>query len=271
MNALRLTVCILSLSVGVARANVPVDDAAQLTQKSQTRTDTDNMVPVQQDQNKNQKGINCATHTGQQGNARDTTTAPNESTATQAVQQYNPDATAPTPAATGPALAMQTTEFSAGKVVAGNAATQATITSTGPVYQQASASAGQSATIMAGYDANSSGGVQNGMSWNQVMATANLWVEAYNAINLARISGFSQGAQAMQFVPWAAAHIAPQNSACGAGYRGNGTATDPCIATSSALCQSLSDGGCWERRYVDGLGNVVVYLESTQTQSSQSR
>jgi hypothetical protein len=269
MRALRLSACFLTLAVVDARANVPVEDSAQLTEKSQTRSDTDKMVPVQQDQNKKQKGINCATHTGQQGNARDTTASPNQSAGAQAVKQYNPDATtAPAPGAAGPQLAAQTTESSAAKVVAGNMATQTTVTTTGPVYQQASAYAGQSATIMAGYDANSSGGVQNGMSWNQVMATANLWVEAYNAINVARVSGFSQGAQAMRFIPWAVA-IAPANSACGVGYRGNGSAADPCVATSSAVCQSLSDGGCWERRYVDGAGNVVIFLESISA-STQS-
>lgn len=274
MRVLRLSACFLTLAVVDARANVPVEDAAQLTQKSQTRSETDKMVPVQQDQNKKQKGINCATHTGQQGSARDTTSSPNQSAGTQAVKQYNPDAAAPVSGAAGPQLAVQTTESAAAKVVAGNMATQTTVTTTGPVYQQASAYAGQSATIMAGYDANSSGGVQNGISWNQVMATANLWVEAYNAINVARVSGFSQGAQAMRFTPWAVA-IAPANSACGVGHRGNGTAADPCIATSSSVCQSLNDGGCWERRYVDGAGNIVVYLESvsasTQSLSSQSQ
>lgn len=274
MKALSLGLCFLTVSIGVAKGNVPVDDSAQLTEKSQTKSHTQDMVPVQQDQNKKQKGINCATHTGEKGKARDTTSQKDANAGMNAVKKYDPEMPAAPPAdAKAPALAYQTVEKSAGNVVAGNMATQSTITATGPVYQQASASAGQSATIMAGYDQNSSGGVQNGMSWNQVMASANLWVEAFNAMNLSRVAHVSQAAQAMQFVPWAVSAAAPANSACGAGYRGSGTASDPCIATNSPVCQSLTDGGCWERRYVDSVGNVVVYLESmsAQTQSLSSK
>ena len=126
---------------------------------------------------------------------------------------------------------------------------------------------GGSSTIMAGYDQNSSGGTQNGLSWNQVLATANLLVSAYNAINMMRVSQVSQAARGMNFTSFASGSgLLPGNATCGAGYRGGGTANSPCILASSQFCQSLLDGGCVERRATDALGNVTVYLERAQSQ-----
>ena len=139
---------------------------------------------------------------------------------------------------------------------------QATIVSNGPTYQTASGRIGGSPTIMAGYDQNSSGGTQNGVSWNQVLATANLLVSAYNAINMMRVSQASQAARGMSFTSFpSGSRLLPGNAICGAGYRGGGTANSPCIQALSQFCQSLLDGGCVERRVADSLGNVVVYLE----------
>ena len=93
-----------------------------------------------------------------------------------AVQQYDPQAaSAPANPTTAPGVATQNLEQTSGGVVAGNAATQSTITANGPTYQTASTGIGPAATIMAGYDQNSSLGAQNGLSWNQVLQTANYW------------------------------------------------------------------------------------------------
>jgi hypothetical protein len=150
-------------------------------------------------------------------------------------------------------------------VVAGNAATQTTITANGPTYQAASTGIGPAPTFMAGYDQNSSLGTQNGLSWNQVLQTANLLVTAYNAINVSRNAQLSQASRAMAFVPWAiGAGAVPSNAVCAPGYSGAGTATSPCIAANGA-CQSLSNGGCWQYRTFDSLGNVIVYLVAAQS------
>jgi len=258
---------LLLTSAAPAVADIPVDDAQQLTQKVQTSALTTTMVPVQQKQRDGQKGINCATHTGQQGATQNNTATPNTGAGIAAVQKYDPQmATSPTAGATGPTLATQTYGAAAGNVVAGNMATQSTIVSNGPTYQSASTLVGRSPTIMAGYDQNSSIGTQNGLGWNQVLATANLLVGAYNAINMMRASQVSQAARGMNFTSWASGIGAvPNNAVCGAGFRGGGTAGDPCISTSSQFCQSLLDGGCWERRATDSLGNVIVYLERSQS------
>jgi hypothetical protein len=264
-RALLLVVC----WGGVAWADIPVDDDSQLTQKTNTQTATTNAVPVLQKHNSGQGGINCATHTGQQGTTQNNTQPPSAATGNTAVQQYDPHASsAPANPTTAPGVATQNLEQTSGGVVAGNVATQSTITANGPTYQTASTGVGPAATIMAGYDQNSSLGAQNGLSWNQVLQTVNLWVSAYNAINVFRNAQLSQSARAMVFVPWAiSAGAVPSNAVCAPGYTGAGTASSPCVA-ANGTCQSLADGGCWEYRTFDSLGNVIVYLVRAQTQSN---
>lgn len=258
----------LLASATVALADTPVEDTEQLTQKIHTSALTTTLVPVQQKQRDGQKGIDCATHTGQKGALQNNTATPNASAGAAAVQSYGPQSpAAPATNATGPTLATQNFGSAAGDVVAGNMATQATIVSNGPTYQNASGLIGGSSTVMAAYDQNSSGGTQNGVSWNQVLATANLLVSAYNAINMMRVSQASQAARGMSFTSFApGSGLLPGNAACGAGYRGSGTANSPCILASSQFCQSLLDGGCVERRATDAVGNVTVYLERAQSQ-----
>jgi hypothetical protein len=263
-----LTSAFLLASATVARADIPVEDAEQLTQKIRTSALTTTLVPVQQKQRDGQKGIDCATHTGQKGAVQNNTATPNSSAGAAAVQSYDSQMpTTPAANTTGPTLATQNFGSAAGDVVAGNMATQATILSNGPTYKNASVLIGGSPTIMAGYDQNSSGGTQNGLSWNQVLATANLLVSAYNAINMMRVSQASQAARGMNFTSFpSGSGLLPGNATCGAGYRGSGTANSPCILASTQFCQSLLDGGCVERRATDALGNVIVYLERAQSQ-----
>jgi hypothetical protein len=263
-----LSSALLLASATAALADIPVEDAQQLTQKIQTSALTTTLVPVQQKQRDGQKGINCATHTGQQGAVQNNTATPNTPAGAAAVQNYDPQMPA-TPAANaaGPTLATQNFSSAASNVVAGNMATQATIVSNVPTYQSAGVLVGRSPTIMAGYDLNSSVGTQNGLSWNQVLSTANLLVNAYNAINMMRVSQVSQAARGMNFTSWTSGLGAAANNAiCGAGYRGSGSANDPCILASGQFCQSLIDGGCVVSRNTDSLGNVIVYLERAQSQ-----
>jgi len=265
---LRLTSAISLGSAIAALADIPVEDAEQLTQKIQTSALTTTLVPVQQKQRDGQKGIDCATHTGQKGTMQNNTATPDASAGAAAVRSSDPQMPpARTANAAGSTLATQNFGAAAGDVVAGNMATQATIVSSGPTYQTASGLIGGSPTIMAGYDQNSSGGTQNGVSWNQVLATANLLVSAYNAVNMIRASQASQAARGMNFTSFASTNAPlPGSGICGAGYHGDGTINSPCTQAPSQFCQSLLDGGCVERRVTDSFGNVIVYLERAQPQ-----
>lgn len=268
MKAIAGATLLAAFWASVARADVPVDDASQLTQNTQTASRTTDTVPVQQDHNKGQGGINCATHTGQQGTTKNNTRQPDYATAAKAVQQYDPQASrAPANPTTAPGVASQDLEQTARGVVAANVGTQSTITANGPTYHEASSYVGTSSTIMAGYDQNSSLGAQNGISWNQILQTATMLVSAYNAMNVSKNAELSQAARAMMFLPWGTGPgAAPADAVCGPGYTGAGTIASPCVAANGA-CQSLQDGGCWQYRTFDSLGKVIVYLIRTQAQS----
>ena len=88
MKTIAGSLALAILSGGVALADIPVNDDQQLTQKTLTRTTTTSTVPVQQNNNKGQGGINCATHQGQKGTTQNNTAQPNTATGNTAVQQY---------------------------------------------------------------------------------------------------------------------------------------------------------------------------------------
>jgi hypothetical protein len=74
-----LSSAFLLASATTALADIPVEDAQQLTQKFKTSALTTTLVPVQQKQRDGQKGINCTTHTGQQGAVQNNTATPDSS------------------------------------------------------------------------------------------------------------------------------------------------------------------------------------------------
>ena len=108
MRAIAGSLALAILSGGVALADIPVNDDQQLTQKTLTQTTTTSTVPVQQNNNKGQGGINCATHQGQKGTTQNNTAQPNTATGDTAVQQYDPQsATAPANPLSAPGAATQ--------------------------------------------------------------------------------------------------------------------------------------------------------------------
>jgi hypothetical protein len=146
-----------------------------------------------------------------------------------------------------------------GKVIAGVEATQGTVQATQGAYRARSGEVGSTKTVMEAFDQNTSIRIQNGMSWNQTIATANLLVQALNALNLANQSDTSQGARVL---------VGPRppllpGRTCPAGMTGTGTAADPCRPSQCSTTPSgtPADPGCIVRRYVDSDGNVRTYLE----------
>ena len=116
MKPIAASLALTILSGGVALADIPVDDDQQLTQKTLTQTTTTSTVPVQQNNNKGQGGINCATHQGQKGTTQNNTAQPNAATGNTAVQQYDPQsATAPANPTTAPGVATQNLESDGGE------------------------------------------------------------------------------------------------------------------------------------------------------------
>lgn len=256
-----LLILTLALVLGShALAAVPTRDAAILERRAQESGHKAELKTILLDHKKKREGINCAVTKGGRGNVQNPESPANPATGSNAVQRYAPGApAAPLPGATGGTLSEQQLGSETGKVISGVEATQGTVQATTEAYRARSGEVGSAKTIMEAFDQNTSIRIQNGMSWNQTIATANLLVQALNALNLANQSDTSQGARVL---------VGPQppvlpGRTCPAGMTGSGTSADPCRPSQCSTTPSgtPADPGCMVRRYTDSHGNVLTYLE----------
>lgn len=243
-----------------ALAAVPTRDAAILERRAQESGHKTELKTILLDHKKKREGINCAVTKGGRGNVQNPESPGNPTTGSNAVQGYAPGMpAAPQTGATGGTLSEQQLGSETGRIISGIEATQGTVQATEGAYRARSGEVGSTKTVMEAFDQNTSIRVQNGMSWNQTIATANLLVQALNALNLANQSDTSQGARVL---------VGPRppllpGRTCPAGMTGTGTAADPCRPSQCSTTPSgtPADPGCVVRRYVDSDGNVRTYLE----------
>ena len=247
---------------GSAFADIPVTDAAQLTQKSDTASTTVQLVPVTAGRLGAHQGVHCAMTTGKKAALANPTAQPQAGAGALAVQTYSPDQpVTPNAAALGAALNSQTLFQSAGNVVGGVVAGQATIISAQSALQSAGQQVGTAPTVMAAFDMNSAARLQKGLAWNGAIAAANLWVTAINALNLAAASDTSSAAVGMRM----SMSASPGSAACPGGAIGSGTPTDPC--RTPATCSptpGANDNACVSARYGGASGDVLIYLTQAQ-------
>ncbi len=181
-----ITTAMLLCGVAPALADIPVDDAAQLTQRSQTASTTVKLVPVTTQRQDANSGVKCAVTTGKKATITNPTVQPQSGAGSQAIQTYGPDLPAtPDPSAQGAALNSQTLFKSSGDVVAGLDASGSTMTAAQSAFKAAGQQVGTAPTVMAAIDMNSAARLQNNLAWNSAIGSANLWVTALNALNLA--------------------------------------------------------------------------------------
>jgi hypothetical protein len=250
-----------------ALADIPVNDAAQLTQHSQTVSTTVKLLPVTSQRKDANNGVRCAVTTGKKADVSNPTVQPQSGAGAQAIQSYAPDQpSAPNPTAQGAALNSQILFESSGDVVASLNASRSTMTAAQSAFQSTSQQVGTAQTVMAAIDMNSAARLQNNLAWNGVIGSANLWVTAINALNLATTSDMSRAALGMRAT--ASTAIEPvSGTGCPAGLIGSGTPSDPCRSPSTCSTTppgSPPDPGCVSARYVDSDGNVLLYLSQIQ-------
>jgi hypothetical protein len=273
---MRLGVAILTVTLlcgaAPAFADIPVGDAAQLTQRSQTATATVKLVPVTTQRQGANSGIRCAVTTGKKASITDPTVQPKAGAGSQAIQSYAPDQpAAPDPTAQGAALNSQTLFKSSGDVVAGFDEGRSTMSATTSAFQAAGQQVGTAPTVMAAIDMNSAARLQNNLVWNNAIGSANLWVTALNALNLAMTSDMSRSALGMRAT--ASATQPTSGPLCPAGMAGSGTAADPCrapSACSTTLPGSPPDPACVSARTIDTDGNVIFYLARAQSAAASN-
>jgi len=265
---LQMAIVAAALLSGVAPAlaDIPVNDAAQLTQRSQTASTTVKLVPVTTQRQDANSGVKCAVTTGKKATITNPTVQPQSGAGSQAIRSYGPDLSAtPDPTAQGAALNSQTLFKSSGDVVAGLDASRSTMTAAQSAFKAAGQQVGTAPTVMAAIDMNSAARLQNNLAWNSAIGSANLWVTALNALNLAMTSDMSRSALGMRAT--ASAAQATSGPVCPIGMVGSGTAADPCRAPSACSTTppgSSPDPSCVSARYVDTDGNVIFYLVQVQ-------
>lgn len=248
-----------------AHAAIPVDDAAQLTQRSQTSGTTIKLVPVTTQRKDANKGVNCAVTTGKRASITDPTVQPQAGAGANTIRSYSPELpSSPDPSAKGGGLNIQTLFQFAGAVAGGIDASRSTLGAAQSAFSAAGQQVGTGDTVMAALDMNSAARLQNNLAWNNVIGSANMWVTALNALNVADNSNMSRVAGGMRAAP----SSRQSNPACPVGMIGSGSAADPCRTASA--CQttpprSAPDPACVSGRYVDTETNVLSYLDQIQS------
>jgi hypothetical protein len=261
----------LSCSVAPALADIPVNDAAQLTERSQTANTTVKLVPITTERQNANGGVKCAVTTGKKANVTDPTVQPQSGAGSQAIQSYGANLPAtPDPGTQGATLNSETLFKSSGDVVAGLDASRQTLSAAQFAFQATGQQVGTAPTVMAAVDMNSAARLQNNLAWNGAIGSANLWVTALNALNLAMTSDMSRAATGMRAsVTGTQPAIRP---ACPVGMVGTGTVNNPCRAPTCSTTRPTApvDPSCVSARHVDTDGDVIFYLTQAQSAATNS-
>ena len=249
-----------------ARADIPTNDAAELNQQSQTSSTTIKLTPVTANRQNAGNGVHCAVTTPKKADVVNPTVQPQAGAGAAAIRSYSPSMPAtPAPGATGGTLSSQTLFSSAGDVVGGVGASQSTLVAASSNYQGMTGQVGTAPTVMGAFDMNSAARLQNGLAWNNIVGSANLWVLAINALNLAAASDMSQAALGMQTSNTPAPTlVAPL---CPTGMIGTGTSSDPCRSSTCSTTPpgAPKDPACVMARASDSAGDVIYFLGRIQS------
>jgi hypothetical protein len=132
-------------------------------------------------------------------------------------------------------------------------------------FHAAGQQVGTAQTVMAAIDMNSAARLQNNLVWNGAIGSANLWVTALNALNLALNSDMSRAATGMRATVTSTQAV--PGPTCPVGMVGAGTAAQPCRTPTT--CSTTAPGApvdpsCVSARTVDTDGNVIFYLVQAQ-------
>lgn len=247
---------VVSAWTGAARADIPTADAVLLTERAQTSSTTIKLVPITTGRQNANQGVNCAVTTGKKAGVTDPTVQPQPGAGRRTIQPYAPDMPAvPAPGAQGGVLGSQTLFGSAGDVVAGLDASRSTLGAAGNAFRATGQQVGTAPTVMGALDMNSGVRTQNNLAWNGTIGSANLWVTALNALNLARTGDASRAATGMTSGSFPVAVI-PASPVCPVG---SGTTIDPCRPSTGA-CSSISASTCTAARFVDLNGGTSIAL-----------
>lgn len=266
-----LAILVASLILALpALANIPVNDAAQLDRHAQTAGATTKLVPLTGQRKDANTGIKCSVTTGKQGSVKDPAIRPVAGAGAKVIQKYDPSMPAvPAAYARGGLLASQTHFSTTGNVIGDIEASRSSLAAAQDAFRTAGLQAGSAPALMGAIDMNSAARVQNGLAWNGAIDSANVWLTAINALNLALASDASRAAAAMEM--GSGGQSRTTYPACPAGMAGNATSADPCRLQQRCSAMPLGttpDPACVSARVSSNNGNVLFYLARAQAQNN---
>lgn len=262
---------VLLSSTVPAFANVPVRDSALLDRRTTISSNTTQTKEIQSNLVQKRKGVNCAVREGQKKtDARDPNTVPQKATGTAMIEQAVPGSTAAPSGGnaaangTSQAVVSETSE-----VAASSSARSESLGAMKSQYEGLQGVIGQTDTVKAALDDNSTIRSQNGVAWVQTTESANAWVRALNVMNLFRVALMSSGSGSLTVQPPISRPTPQPTLVCPAGMTGAGTSDNPCVsaACSTTVYGVTPDPACVSRRYVDTTGNVLTFLSRQQDQT----
>ena len=258
-------------STTLARADVPTRDDTNLGKRTEIQGTVAKVKLIQSSTQKSTKGVNCSVTTPKKADVKDPRQTPGSGTAK--VQGFAPQLGAKPFDGVGAGTGVVSQNGSTGDkqlytgssdVVGGVDASQTTVTTNKSTYQTLSGQIGSTGTLMEAMDQNSAIHAQNGLSFNSAIQAANLFVMAYNLVNLSQASDMSQAGSTL-VVPPITQPVPPH--LCPRGTSGQGTAASPCVSQicSTTTYGTTPDPACVTRRYTDTAGNILFFLDKVQT------
>lgn len=258
-------------STTLACADVPTLDDPNLGKHTEIQGTVAKVKLIQSSTEKSTKGVNCSVTTSKKADVKDP--RQNLTSGTAKVQGFAPQLGPKPFDGVGSGTGVVSQNGSTGdkqlytgssEVVGGVDASQSTVTANKSTYQELSGQIGSTGTLMEAMDQNSAIRAQNGLSFNSAIQAANLFVMAYNLVNLSQASDQSQAGSTLT-VPPITQPVPPH--LCPRGTSGQGTSSSPCV---SQICSTTTygtkpDPACVTRRYTDSAGNVVFFLSKLQT------
>lgn len=249
-------------------AAVPTRDSALLDRRTSISSNTSQTKVITTNLLQKRKGVNCAVREGQKKTEiRDPNSVPQKASGAALIERAVPGATAtPTRGNTAANGTNQAVVSETSEVAASALARSESLGAMKSQYEGQQGVIGQTDTVKAALDDNSTIRAQNGVTWVQTTESANAWGRALNVMNLFRVALMSSGSGALSVQPPVSRPPSPPSPACPTGMTGAGTADNPCVssACSTTAYGVTPDPACVSRRYVDTTGNVLTFLARQQ-------
>jgi hypothetical protein len=229
-SALAIIPLVLLLGAGTAAAAIPVIDKKILTKKSRTQSHTSDTKTSQKKTKKHTEGVDCAVHEGDKkadGSEQRQDPAAEDETFKKFAEPKGPG---------NVQEGLGDHRANTGNVIEEGGAAREAIRKNQKKFEAFIEEIGRTDTVRGAADQNAVIGTQNGLVMNNMLETANTFVQAYNLLNQLQLLKKSQ--QAVATTSDGVFTGSPYQ--CSDGTAGKGTSAKPCV---SSYCENLDQYG----------------------------